>query len=70
MIRPERAAGNLRGAIDDGSLDPSRVANYDKLKRELDYLDRRRDVAAQQEQKKLWKRRNKALKQHYKLKGD
>ena len=60
----------VRAAIDDGSLDPSRVANYEKLQRELDYLDRRRDVAAQQEQKKLWRRRNKALKQHYKLKGD
>ena len=56
-------------AIADGTLDPARIGNYRKLRRELDFLDRRRDAAAQAEQKKLRKQRSRALRHHYKLKG-
>lgn len=60
---------SVRAAIADGILDPSRLANFGKLQRELEFLDRRRDAAAQAEVKKLWKRRHKAMRQHYRLKG-
>ena len=59
----------VRAAIADGSLDGSRLSNYVKLRKELDYLDRRRDAAAQSEQKKLWKKIHKAMRHHPKLKG-
>ena len=48
------------------AIDASRLESYRKLQRELQHLDRRRDAAAQAEQKKIWKRRNKALKLFYK----
>jgi ribosome biogenesis GTPase len=51
------------------SLDASRLESYRRLKRELEHLQRRRDAAAQAEQKKMWKRRNKALKLFYKERG-
>lgn len=53
----------VRAAIDAGELEASRLSNFTKLLRELDYLDRRRDAAAQAEQKKLWKRIHKAVRQ-------
>ena len=57
------------GAIAGGTLDSERIANYRKLKRELQFQERRRDAAAQAEHKKLWKQMHRALKQHYKFKG-
>lgn len=48
------------------AIEASRLESYRKLKRELQHLDRRRDAAAQAEQKKIWKRQNKALKLFYK----
>ena len=48
------------------AVDASRLESYRKLKRELQHLDRRRDAAAQAEQKKIWKQRHKALKLFYK----
>jgi ribosome biogenesis GTPase len=59
----------IRAAIAEGSLDASRLTNYDKLRKELAYLDRRRDVAAQSEMKKRWKRIHKAMRHSPKLKG-
>ncbi|HET9220791.1 MAG TPA: ribosome small subunit-dependent GTPase A [Terriglobia bacterium] len=53
-------------AIADGTLEPGRIDNFKKLKREQQFLERRRDAAAQAEQKKLWKRRHRALRHHYK----
>jgi ribosome biogenesis GTPase len=50
-----------------GAVETSRLESHRQLKRELQHLDRRRDVAAQAEQKKIWKQRNKALKQFYKF---
>jgi ribosome biogenesis GTPase / thiamine phosphate phosphatase len=57
----------VRAALEEGTIEASRFASYEKLQRELQFLNRRRDAAAQAEQKKLWKQRQKALKQHYKL---
>ena len=48
------------------AIDAGRLESYRKLQRELQHLDRRRDAAAQAEQKKIWKQRNKALKLFYK----
>ncbi len=48
------------------AIGASRLESYRKLKRELQHLDRRRDAAAQSEQKKIWKQRNKALRIFYK----
>ena len=47
----------------------NRLESYRKLKRELQHLERRHDAAAQAEQKKTWKQRNKALKLFYKERG-
>jgi ribosome biogenesis GTPase len=56
-------------AIDNGTLDSDRIASFRRLKRELQFQERRRDAAAQAEQKRLWKRMHRAQKQHYKSKG-
>jgi ribosome biogenesis GTPase len=55
-------------AIADGALDPDRMTNYRKLKRELAFLERRRDPAALAELRKRWKRAHKAQKLLYKSK--
>ena len=53
----------------NGSLDPDRLANYRKLKRELQFLERKRDPTAQAELRKRWKQIHKAQKQIYKSKA-
>jgi ribosome biogenesis GTPase len=58
----------VQEAIDTGVLDPERLANLTKLQREQDHLDRRRDVAAQSAQRKVWKQRTKQLRQRLKAK--
>jgi ribosome biogenesis GTPase len=50
----------VQEAISEGSLDPERLDSLNKLQREMDHLDRRRDVAAQAEQRKRWKQVAKA----------
>ena len=47
------------------AMDATRLESYRKLKRELQHLDRRRDAAAQAEQKKKWKQIHKAVKRFY-----
>jgi ribosome biogenesis GTPase len=56
-------------AIASGTLDPDRMTNYQKLKRELQFLERRHDPAAQAEQRKWLKQVHRAQKQRYKTKG-
>jgi len=56
-------------AITSGTLDPDRLTNYRKLKRELQFQERRKDPAAQAELRKLWKQMHRAQKQHYKSEG-
>jgi len=50
----------IRRALDDGTLDAGRYRNYQKLQRELGYLERRDDVQAALQTKQEWKRRTKA----------
>lgn len=52
----------VREAVANGELDEKRLANFDKLKREMDYLERRHDPAALAEQRKRWKQVHKAVK--------
>jgi ribosome biogenesis GTPase len=51
-------------AIADGVMEPQRLLNFQKLKRELEYIDRRKDAAAQSELKKRWKRMHKAMRRN------
>ena len=50
-------------------VDEARLESYRKLKGELEYLDRRRDAAAQAEFNKRWKQTHKAMKRLYKERG-
>lgn len=50
----------LLAAEQDGTLDGRRLANYRKLRRELDFELRRDDPAAARENRKLWKDRSKS----------
>ncbi|HEX4997347.1 MAG TPA: ribosome small subunit-dependent GTPase A [Terriglobia bacterium] len=53
----------VQEAIAIGALDEGRLESLKKLQRELDHLDRRRDVAAQAEQRRRWKQIAKGLRQ-------
>jgi ribosome biogenesis GTPase len=62
--RHEREPGcAITVAVDAGQLDPDRVANYHKLRRELDYQARRDDPVARAEAERVWKIRAKASRQ-------
>lgn len=50
-------------AIENGSLDRSRLDSYKKLQKELAYLERKQDKRAQSEEKKRWKSISTGLKQ-------
>jgi ribosome biogenesis GTPase len=52
---------SVKRAIADGVMEPERLSSFQKLKREMEYNDRRKDVAAQSELKKRWKRMHKAM---------
>ncbi len=45
----------VREAVEAGALDPARYRNYDKLQRELHYLEIKQDQGAQLAEKKKWK---------------
>jgi ribosome biogenesis GTPase / thiamine phosphate phosphatase len=55
-------------AIEAGSLDRERLGSYQKLLKELSYLERKVDKKAQAHEKKQWKNLSKQIKQHSKLK--
>jgi ribosome biogenesis GTPase / thiamine phosphate phosphatase len=57
----------VKQAIDDGVLDAQRLANAQKLNRELDYVGIRRDLAPQREAKQRWKRIQKAIRKEGKI---
>ncbi len=46
----------VREALETGALDPARYRNYDKLQRELHYLEIKQDRGAQIAQKAKWKK--------------
>ena len=51
---------SVKLAITDGVMEQERLSSFQKLKREQEYNDRRKDAAAQSELKKRWKRMQKA----------
>ena len=57
----------VQRALETGQLDPNRLANYQKLQRELAYLERQRDAQARlahaQAERRIWKVRRKATRQ-------
>lgn len=46
----------VRHAIENGNLDKSRYESYNKLQRELAYLERKNDKKAQMAEKEKWKK--------------
>jgi len=48
-------------AIADGTMDAQRLFSFRKLKREMDFNDRKKDVGAQLEMKRRWKQIHKAM---------
>jgi ribosome biogenesis GTPase / thiamine phosphate phosphatase len=53
-------------ALDEGTLDSERFVSYNKLQKELSYIERKVDKRAQIEEKKQWKNINKQMKQRKK----
>ena len=51
-------------AIAESTIDPERLENYSKLRRELDYLDRKIDKRLMSETKSRWKVIHKAMRHH------
>jgi ribosome biogenesis GTPase len=59
----------VKAAVDDGALDGARLRGYHKLKRELDYAERRTDRSAQLAEKRKWKQIQKQYRQRYRGRG-
>lgn len=51
-------------AVEQGLLDPARLANYHKLQREEAWLERRLDPELQANAKKRWKQISKSMRKH------
>jgi ribosome biogenesis GTPase len=58
----------VRQALEDGTLDSRRFENYQKLQKEIAYLNRKRDPEAQRQEKERWKKLTSAHKRSYKKK--
>lgn len=56
-------------AVQAAGLDEDRLANYHKMQRELDYLERKTDKRLESENKGRWKIIHKAMRNHTKLGG-
>ena len=56
----------VQQALQEGKLDYSRFLSYQKLHKELDYLNRKQDQKVYIDNKKRWKNISKAMKNHYK----
>ncbi|WP_438823737.1 ribosome small subunit-dependent GTPase A [Bacillus sp. JJ1764] len=50
-------------AIEEGKIDVNRLSSYNKLQRELAFIERKTDKRAQAEEKKKWKNIHKQMKQ-------
>lgn len=59
----------VRDAIEEGTLEPERLASYEKLAREAASAATRRDRAALHDAKRAFKARSKQQRAHYKLKN-
>jgi ribosome biogenesis GTPase len=55
----------VQSAVTVGALDPARLENRKKLLREQEFLRRKVDPEARQEQKELWKKMHRAQRQKY-----
>ena len=53
---------NVRQALDDGRISPARFENYQKMLRELDYLNRKQDKSAASAERQKWKKIHKDIK--------
>jgi ribosome biogenesis GTPase len=51
----------IRSAVESGQLDADRLASFEKLQRELLYLERKLDQRAAQEETRKWKIQHKAM---------
>lgn len=51
----------VKAAVEDGRLWPARLENFRKLQREMRYLERRQDHAAQLAEKRRWKSIHKSM---------
>jgi ribosome biogenesis GTPase len=60
-FRDCRHQGEPGCAVAAANLDPGRLASFAKLTRELEYVERQRDLHARQEQKQKWKAIHKAM---------
>jgi ribosome biogenesis GTPase len=56
----------VRKAVEEGALQPERLASLHKLQRELSWLDRREDPMADLAEKRRWKSIHKAAKRFMK----
>jgi ribosome biogenesis GTPase len=56
----------VRQALQDGSLDKSRFANYQKLQKELKYMERKQDQREYIAEKEKWKKLTKAMRNYQK----
>lgn len=56
-------------ALEDGTLDPGRLASYRKVQRELRAIAVKADVRLQIEERRKWKVIHKSVKQHMRIKG-
>ncbi|MCG3181065.1 MAG: putative ribosome biogenesis GTPase RsgA [Phycisphaerae bacterium] len=54
----------VAAALADGSLDPSRYENHLQLRREQEFLDRRRDAQARKAERDKWKSIHKSMRNH------
>jgi ribosome biogenesis GTPase / thiamine phosphate phosphatase len=55
----------VQSALSEDKLSIERFENYVKLRRELGYLERKQDVLGRIEEKRRWKRINKAVRERY-----
>ena len=56
----------VKDAVESGEISQEMYDNYLKLKKELDYLEKRQDVSAAQEEKRKWRSIHKEMRHFYK----
>lgn len=59
----------VRAAVATGTIDERRFASFEKLRREVAYLERKEDRMLQQEEHRRWKQIHKELRQWGKVRG-
>ena len=59
----------VRAALDAGTLDPERVASYDKLQRELAFVERKQNKRAAAEERRRWRAVSVEQRRRYRVAG-